>query len=272
MPSVPQLHEHVTDFTNTLQYSEWRTIETELKRFEDSTSTQIAVVMIQSLQGDDIADYSLKIAEANKIGTKGKDNGLVILISKDDKKIRFEVGYGLEGSLPDALCDQIIRNEIRPRFRDGDYFGGIRAGVDAAIMATKGEYKPKGGRKTKYLNFGSVVMSIILFVVFGMSIFGGGRRYGISSRGHYQSGYWGGGFWRRRIFWWRRVRRRRRRWGLLRRWGIIRRRRGERKLVGVLLSQRLNLQVRMLIVMRLDASRKEIDAVKAKISSFGFSP
>ena len=108
---VPQLHEHVTDFTNTLEFSEWRSLETQLKRFEDSTSTQIAVVVIQSLQGEDITDYSLKIAEANKIGTKGKDNGLLILIAKTISN-RFEVGYGLEGSLPDALCDQIIRNEI----------------------------------------------------------------------------------------------------------------------------------------------------------------
>ena len=192
--SVPQLHEHVTDFTNTLQFSEWRSLETQLKRFEDSTSTQIAVVMIQSLQGDDITDYSLKIAEANKIGTKGKDNGLLILIAKDDKAIRFEVGYGLEGSLPDALCDQIIRNEIRPRFRDGDYYGGISAGLDAVIKATKGEYKAEGRTRDKVTNLGSVLLSVILFVIFGISIFGGGRRYGISSRGHYQSGYWGGGF------------------------------------------------------------------------------
>ena len=190
---MPQLHEHVTDFTNTLQFSEWRSLETELKLFEDSTSTQIAVVMIQSLKGDDIADYSLKIAEANKIGSKGKDNGLVLLIAKDDKKIRFEVGYGLEGSLPDALCDQIIRNEMRPRFRDGDYYGGISAGVDAAIMATKGEYKAEGRAKDNVKNVGRIVMTIVLFVIFGMSIFGGGRRYGISSRGHYRSGYWGGG-------------------------------------------------------------------------------
>jgi uncharacterized protein len=192
--SVPQLHEHVTDFTNTLQFSEWRSLETQLKRFEDSTSTQIAVVMIQSLQGDDITDYSLKIAEANKIGTKGKDNGLLILIAKDDKAIRFEVGYGLEGSLPDALCDQIIRNEIRPRFRDGDYYGGISAGLDAVIKTTKGEYKTEGRTRDKVTNLGSVLLSVIIFVIFGISIFGGGRRYGISSRGHYQSGYWGGGF------------------------------------------------------------------------------
>ncbi len=191
---MPILHEHVTDFTNTLEFSEWRSLESQLKRFEDTTSTQIAVVMIQTLKGDDIADYSLKIAEANKIGTKGKDNGLLILIAKDDKQIRFEVGYGLEGSLPDALCDQIIRNEIRPRFRDGDYYGGISAGLDAVIKATKGEYKAEGRTRDNVTNFGSVVLALILFVVFGTSIFGGGRRYGISSRGHYQSGYWGGGF------------------------------------------------------------------------------
>ncbi len=151
-------------------------------------------MIVQTLQGDDIEDYALKIAEANKIGKKGKDNGLLILIAKDEKKIRFEVGYGLEGSLPDALCDQIIRNEIRPRFREGDYYGGISAGVGAVIMATKGEYKADDRSGKKVMNLGSVFLSIVLFIIFGFSIFGGGRRYGISSRGHYQSGYWGGGF------------------------------------------------------------------------------
>ena len=192
--AVPQLHEHVTDFTNSLEFSAWRALETELKQFEDSTSTQIVVLMIPSLQGDEISDFSIKVAEANKIGVKGRDNGLLIHIAKEEKLVRFEVGYGLEGSLPDGLCDQIIRNEMRPRFRDGDFYGGIKAGIDAAIMATKGEYKAEGRTKDNVRGWGSALLMLVMIGVFGMSILGGGRRYGVSSRGYYRSGYWGGGF------------------------------------------------------------------------------
>ena len=190
---VPRLHEHVNDFTNTLEFTEWRTLESLLKRFEDSTSTQIAVVIISSLRGEDITDLALKIAEENKIGQKEKNNGLLILIAKEDKKIRFEVGYGLEGSLPDALCDQIIRNEIRPRFRDGDFSGGIKAGLDAVIKATKGEYKAENRTRQKVTSWGSLLVALFLFGMFGFAVLGGGRRTGISSRGYYRSGYWGGG-------------------------------------------------------------------------------
>ena len=236
--SVPQLHEHVTDFTNTLEFSEWRSLETQLKRFEDSTSTQIAVVMIQSLQGEDITDYSLKIAEANKIGTKGKDNGLLILIAKEDKEIRFEVGYGLEGSLPDALCDQIIRNEIRPRFRDGDYYGGISAGLDAVIEATKGEYKAESRTRDKVTNFGSVLLSIIIVCDF--------RNVDLRRRTalrHFVArtlsvGILGRRLWRRRIFWRRRFRRWRR-WRMVRGRRIFWRRRSKRKLVSDLVSPKV---------------------------------
>jgi uncharacterized protein len=192
--SVPQLHERVSDFTNTLEFTQWRSLESLLKRNEDSTSTQIAVVIIASLQGENDADYALKIAEANKIGRKGKDNGLLILIAKEDKKIRFEVGYGLEGSLPDALCDQIIRNEMRPRFREGDFYGGISAGLNAVVQATKGEYKAEGTTRQRVTSWGTMLLAFVLFVMFGMSVLGGGRRYGVTSRGYSRSSYWGGGF------------------------------------------------------------------------------
>lgn len=189
---VPQLHERVTDFTNTLEFTQWRALESQLKKFEDSTSTQIVVVMIASLRGEDISDYALKIAEANKIGVKGKDNGVLLLIAKEDKKISFQVGYGLEGVLPDALCDQIIRNEIRPRFRQGDFYSGIEAGLNAVIKATKGEYKAERRRKGDTTTWGTIVLVFALIMIFGVTFLAGGRRYGISSRG-YRSGYWGGG-------------------------------------------------------------------------------
>lgn len=138
---IPQLLRRVTDFTNTLSTSEINALENDLARFEDTTSTQIVVVMIQSLGGESIEDFSLRTAEVNGIGQKKTDNGALLLIAKDDRKIRIEVGYGLEGALPDGLAGHIIRREITPHFKSNDYYSGIKAGIDAIMQATRNEYK-----------------------------------------------------------------------------------------------------------------------------------
>jgi uncharacterized protein len=139
--NIPKVTRRVTDFTNTLSTAELDRLELDLARFEDSTSTQILVVMITTLAGESLEDFSLRTAELNQPGQKGRDNGILVLIVKNDRKIRIEVGYGLEGALPDGLAGQIIRREITPHFRSGDYFEGIRAGVQAIMLATRHEYK-----------------------------------------------------------------------------------------------------------------------------------
>jgi uncharacterized protein len=116
-PEVPLLQQRVTDFTNSLSFNEWRALETRLKQFEDSTSTQIAIVLMSSLDGGSIEDYSMRVFEKNKIGQKGKDNGVLIVIAKSDRKARIEVGYGLEGVLTDAATTQIREREMNPRFK-----------------------------------------------------------------------------------------------------------------------------------------------------------
>jgi uncharacterized protein len=189
--AVPQIHERVTDFTNTLSYSEWQALELQLKTFEDSTSNQVIVLMIPTIGENDIRDFGIKVAEQNKIGAKGKDNGVLLLIAKDDKKMTIEVGYGLEGVLPDALCDQIIRHEIRPRFQQGDFFGGIQSGITAIMQATMGEYKASP-RSNNVVSWGALLLTFGIFFVLFSSLFTGGRRYGISSRGYRRSSYWGG--------------------------------------------------------------------------------
>ena len=138
-PALPVLHSRVTDMTGTLSASEQQSIERLLAANEDSTSNQIAVLIIPTLDGGDLFDYAQGVAEKNTIGTKGHDNGVLLLIVLNDRRVRIQVGYGLEGALPDATSKSIIEDVITPRFRGGDYYGGIAAGVSAIIQATKGE-------------------------------------------------------------------------------------------------------------------------------------
>jgi uncharacterized protein len=116
-------------------------LESTLTDFERSDSTQIVVLTIPTLGGEALEDYSIKVAEAWRIGQKKIDNGVILLIAKQERKIRIEVGRGLEGKLTDLVSGRIIRNEIAPRFKAGDIDGGIKAGVAAIMAVVKGEYK-----------------------------------------------------------------------------------------------------------------------------------
>jgi uncharacterized protein len=137
----------------------------------------------------------MRVAEKNKFGTKGRDNGILIIIAKEDRAIRIEVGYGLEGVLTDALSDQIIRQVIAPRFRRGEYAAGIGEGVDAIMAATKGEFKGSPGRNRDAGRYVPVVF-VLLFVLFGIlsRIIRGGRRQYVGSGGYRTIGPWFGGF------------------------------------------------------------------------------
>jgi uncharacterized protein len=191
--TIPTVYQRVTDGTGTLSRDEIGILEATLARFEQATSNQIVVLMVSSAQKESFEEYSLRIAEKNKLGKKGKDNGILLLIAKDDRKIRIEVGYGLEGAMPDAISDQIIRQIITPKFRQGDFFGGIRDGLDAIMLATKGEFKGEQRNRgmKNYLPF----IFVLLMLIFGMlpRIFGGGRRHSIGSSGYYSRGPWLGG-------------------------------------------------------------------------------
>ena len=112
--------------------------------FEKQTSNQIVVYIIQSLGGEPIENVANEIARKNKIGKKDKNNGVLVLIAMKDRQMRIEVGYGLEGALTDAICSQIINKEMKPSFREGDYYEGINQAVNSIIAATKGEYKGDG--------------------------------------------------------------------------------------------------------------------------------
>jgi len=138
---VPALRGHVNDYAGMLSPQAVQELETSLAAFEKSDSTQIVILTIPTLEGESLEGFSIKVAEAWRIGQKGIDNGVILLIAKQERKARIEVGWGLEGKLTDLVSGRIIRGEIAPRFKAGDIDGGIAAGVSAIMAVVKGEYK-----------------------------------------------------------------------------------------------------------------------------------
>ena len=137
-------------------------LEERLRQFESETSNQIVVATFASLEGEVLEDFSIRLAQRWKIGQKGKDNGVILLIFKNDRKVRIEVGYGLEAALPDAASKLIIENEIVPRFRAGKFDEGIEQAVQAILAATKGEYRGESPSTSKNSFGPSLVIGIFL--------------------------------------------------------------------------------------------------------------
>ena len=199
----PVLKNYVTDLTKTLSNSELYTLNSTLKNFDDSTSNQIVFLMISALNGASLEDFTYQTATKNQIGSKKNNNGVLFFVAKDDRKMRIEVGYGLEGTLPDALASSILRNEVRPYFKQGDYYSGIAAGINAILLATRGEYQGDGGKKGKGTGTGiPFIFLIILFIILSTIFRKGGRGGGsgilpwivLSSMGNSRrSGGWGSG-------------------------------------------------------------------------------
>ena len=140
--ALPKLTRHVTDLTGTLTAPQVEQLDAQLVALEKAKGAQLTVLMIGSTAGQDIDSYSLAVAEANKVGRKGIDDGVLLLVAKDDRRVRIEVGYGLEGAIPDAATARIIREYIAPKFRGNDYFGGIDDAVGALTLLISGEALP----------------------------------------------------------------------------------------------------------------------------------
>ena len=169
-PNPPKL---VNDLSNTLSAAQVEELERKLVAYDDSTSTQIAVVLIKSLEGYSIEDYALTLGREWGVGGK-KNNGIVLLAAMEDRKIRIEVGYGMEGAIPDLTSKSIIDNDITPNFKEKKYYQGLNKAVDDIILAAAGRYKAPDGytnRKGKDFKWGTLVI-IIIFILIG--IFGGG--------------------------------------------------------------------------------------------------
>ena len=171
----------VNDYTQTLSASQVQQLEHKLVAFDDSTSTQIAVVVMQSTGQYDIADYGVRLAQQWGIGGKEHDNGILLLVALGDRAVTIQTGYGVEGAVPDAIAYRIIENEIKPAFRQGDYFAGIDRATNALMAYTKGEYKAPPRNEGKGGGIGSLLFLVIIIVavlaLFGRG--GGGGRGGV---------------------------------------------------------------------------------------------
>jgi len=139
---VPPLKARVTDLTGTLNAQQKGELESRIAAYEARRGSQIAVLLLPSTKPEEIEQYSIRVAEAWKIGRKGVDDGLILIVAKDDRRLRIEVGYGLEGAIPDSVAKRVIEERITPRFRDGDFYGGVRDGVDQLIKLAEGEKLP----------------------------------------------------------------------------------------------------------------------------------
>ena len=182
----------VSDYTNTLSADETKALEQKLVAFADSTSSQIAVVLVPTLEGYDVADYAVRLADKWGIGQDKKNNGVILLVSIGDRKMSIQTGYGMEGALPDAIARRIIENSIKPAFKQGAYYQGLDAGTNDIIAYTKGEYKndapKKGNNKTFPLVF--ILVFILIFIAIARISGGGGNGQVIGGRGTAGAFWW----------------------------------------------------------------------------------
>ncbi len=195
---IPILNHYVNDFTATLSVEQRLHLERKLKKYDDTTSNQIVILMISKLEGSDLFDYSIRVAEKNKIGRKGKDNGILILIVKDYRKVRIEVGYGLEEIIPDAVASSIIRNIMIPYFKAGNFFEGLDKGISTIQDAIAGLYQAE--KKDDFEVTPTLLITLFLLAIILTSLFrrmrrgvlGGWTYYGGSWHPIPRKGSWGG--------------------------------------------------------------------------------
>ena len=203
---IPSLKARVTDLTNTLTTQQIKTLEEKLHNFEEQKGSQVAVLIIPTTDPETIEQYGIRVAEAWKIGREDVDDGVILIVAKDDRKLRIEVGYGLEGALPDAYAKRIIENIIVPDFRKGQFYQGLSDGVGAIMGLIDGEDLPEVTqaptttlgvktekffiflimivllalsivkamiKKSKYKWLATIITGIIAWLVFGSLLFGG---------------------------------------------------------------------------------------------------
>jgi len=159
----------VNDYTGTLSAEQKQALENKLSQFEKETSNEVAVVLISNLQGDTIENFAVKLFEDWKIGKKGKDNGVLVLVAKEDREMRLEIGYGLEGALTDAQASWIINQIMKPAFRNNDFYGGLDGAVEKIMAATRGEYVPDDGQSQT--GSSAAGFNPLDFIWFGLFIF-----------------------------------------------------------------------------------------------------
>jgi uncharacterized protein len=166
--AVPPLTARVTDLTNTLTAAQRDSLENELRAFETRKGSQIAVLIVPTTGPETIEQYSIRVTDAWKLGRKGADDGVLLLVAMDDRALRIEVGYGLEGVIPDAVANRVINEIIVPYFKQGDFYGGIHAGVSRLIRLIDGEpLPPPQARDNAWGGLGNLLPFLFIAVVVG---------------------------------------------------------------------------------------------------------
>ena len=206
---MPALRGRVNDYAGVMSQDQVRSLETRLAQFEQETGHQVAVLTIPTLDGEDIEGFSIRVAESWKIGKKGFDNGVILVVAVKDRRLRLEVGYGLEGVLPDAIAKRITGEYIVPRFRSQDFAGGIIAGTDAVLKVIKKEPLPESARKkgsdpgSGLNSFAMLAITIAVLALMAFASTGNRRRNSMwATRGRHRGpmifggpgGFGGGGF------------------------------------------------------------------------------
>ena len=189
LPARPNPPRLVTDLTATLTPDQKEALERKLVAYDDSTSNQIAIVIIPSTGDYDISDYAFALGRSWGVGNKKNNNGVVLLVAKNDRKLFIAPGYGLEGAIPDITAKQIIDNQILPNFKGNDFYRGLDEGTDALMEAARGEYKAPAGYANRGERDGGVpVLLIIIIIIIVIMIIsrGGGRGGSFMSRRGYR--------------------------------------------------------------------------------------
>jgi uncharacterized protein len=188
---------YFNDYAGLVSAADAQRLDAKLRTFAEQTSTQVVVAVFPSLPSPSLEDFTVRTAESWRVGRKDWDNGAVFFVFVNDRKMRIETGYGLEGALPDQLAGRILDEQVRPRFRSGDWAGGIEAGIDGILAATRGEYKAPPPRKQGVSLVAILVLVGFVLLFFWLASQGsrgiyGGRTYG-NQGWRRNSGTWGGG-------------------------------------------------------------------------------
>lgn len=187
-PAQPRPLRMVNDLAAILTPDQANALEAKVRQFEDSTSNQVSIVTVATLNDYEVGDYALQLGRRWGVGSKERNNGILMLIAPNERKMTIQVGYGLEGPLPDHIADRIIRRTMAPYFKKGNYYDGIDAAVDEIIARTKGEYEAPKKKRGKGSPIAIVV--IIMALVFGFIIL---MIILIIKKGGGNGGNWGGG-------------------------------------------------------------------------------
>ncbi len=170
--AVPALKARVTDLTHTLSADAVQSLEAKLALFESAKGSQFAILIVPTTQPETIEQYGIRVADAWKLGRKGSDDGILLLVAKDDRVVRIEVGYGLEGVIPDVVAKRVIEEVITPRFKSGDLAGGLDAGVDRLMALVNGEAlaPPAQNNRLSQSVDGGLLFALFLPVIFVLQI------------------------------------------------------------------------------------------------------